>query len=67
MTEPLLLKDRYLVLEELVGGGFGQTYIAEDTHLPSRRRCVIKYLFYEDEGTDQRPISSSVNDLRERP
>ncbi|OAB61063.1 hypothetical protein AY599_23270 [Leptolyngbya valderiana BDU 20041] len=39
-----LLNNRYLALETLGTGGFGQTYLAEDTHLPSRRRCVIKQL-----------------------
>jgi serine/threonine protein kinase len=37
-----LLNNRYLILSELGKGGFGHTFLAEDTHLPSRRRCVIK-------------------------
>ena len=37
-----LLNNRYLILNELGKGGFGHTFLAEDTHLPSRRRCVIK-------------------------
>lgn len=37
-----LLNNRYLIVSELGKGGFGQTFLAEDTHLPSRRRCVIK-------------------------
>ncbi|MCE2888935.1 MAG: protein kinase domain-containing protein [Pseudanabaena sp.] len=28
----------------LGSGGFGQTYLAEDTQMPSRRICVIKQL-----------------------
>jgi serine/threonine protein kinase, bacterial len=41
----LLLKSRYQVLEVLSEtGGFGQTFLAEDTDTPSRRRCVIKKL-----------------------
>src|SRR5689334_15802776 len=37
-----LLNNRYLILSQLGKGGFGHTFLAEDTHLPSRRRCVIK-------------------------
>lgn len=37
-----LLNNRYLILNQLGKGGFGQTFLAEDTYLPSRRKCVIK-------------------------
>ena len=37
-----LLNNRYLILSELGKGGFGHTFLAEDTHLPSHRHCVIK-------------------------
>ncbi|MGH9969633.1 MAG: protein kinase domain-containing protein, partial [Pyrinomonadaceae bacterium] len=37
-----LLNNRYKILSELGKGGFGHTFLAEDTHLPSHRRCVIK-------------------------
>jgi serine/threonine protein kinase len=37
-----LLNNRYLILSEIGKGGFGHTFLAEDAHLPSRRRCVIK-------------------------
>ncbi len=39
-----LLNNRYQVIQVLGAGGFGETFLAEDTHLPSRRRCVIKQL-----------------------
>ncbi|MTJ53604.1 protein kinase [Anabaena sp. UHCC 0253] len=39
-----LLNNRYQVIQVLGVGGFGETFLAEDTHLPSRRRCVIKQL-----------------------
>jgi serine/threonine protein kinase len=39
-----LLKGRYQTLQELGNGGFGKTFLAEDTHIPSRRKCVIKQL-----------------------
>ena len=39
-----LLNHRYRVLRALGEGGFGRTYLAEDTHIPSQRRCVVKQL-----------------------
>ncbi len=39
-----LLNNRYQVIKVLGAGGFGETFLAEDTHIPSRRRCVIKQL-----------------------
>ncbi len=39
-----LLSNRYQILKKLGEGGFGTTYLAEDTQMPSRRRCVIKQL-----------------------
>jgi serine/threonine protein kinase, bacterial len=39
-----LLNNRYQVIKVLGAGGFGETFLAEDTHMPSRRRCVIKQL-----------------------
>jgi hypothetical protein len=39
-----MLNSRYQILHPLQEGGFGHTFLAEDTQLPSRRRCVIKQL-----------------------
>jgi serine/threonine protein kinase, bacterial len=39
-----LLNNRYQVIQVLGSGGFGDTFLAEDVHMPSRRRCVIKQL-----------------------
>ncbi len=39
-----LLNNRYQVIQVLSAGGFGETFLAEDTYMPSRRRCVIKQL-----------------------
>jgi serine/threonine protein kinase, bacterial len=39
-----LLNNRYQVINVLGAGGFGETFLAEDTHMPSRRPCVIKQL-----------------------
>ena len=43
MSAPLL-NHRYLILQALGEGGFGKTFLAEDTQMPSRRQCVIKQL-----------------------
>lgn len=39
-----LLNNRYQIISALGSGGFGETFLAEDTQMPSRRRCVIKKL-----------------------
>jgi serine/threonine protein kinase len=39
-----LLDRRYRVLRTLAKGGFGQTYVAEDTRLPGNPWCVVKQL-----------------------
>lgn len=39
-----MLQNRYQIIRELGDGGFGKTFLAEDTHMPSARSCVIKQL-----------------------
>jgi len=39
-----LLDHRYRVMSPLAAGGFGQTYIAEDTRRPGNPKCVVKHL-----------------------
>lgn len=39
-----LLGGRYQVVEILASGGFGQTFVAEDTHRPGNPQCVVKHL-----------------------
>jgi len=41
----VVLNNRYRVVRELGQGGFGRTYLAVDTYLPSERYCVIKQLY----------------------
>jgi tetratricopeptide (TPR) repeat protein len=39
-----LLGGRYEILRQLGGGGFGQTFLAKDQHLPGKPYCVVKKL-----------------------
>ncbi len=36
--------NRYQIIQIHAAGGFGETYIAEDTHRPDRPKCVVKKL-----------------------
>ncbi len=39
-----LVNHRYHIVRVLARGGFSQTFLAEDTHMPSRPQCVLKQL-----------------------
>ncbi len=44
MSTSTLLNNRYQIKQTLGRGGFGETFLAVDTHLPSGKQCVIKQL-----------------------
>lgn len=44
MNTTILLNNRYQIIKTLGRGGFGETSLAIDTHLPSGKKCVIKQL-----------------------
>jgi eukaryotic-like serine/threonine-protein kinase len=46
-----LLGARYKVIQVLGSGGFGHTYIAEDTQRPGLPRCCIKHLTFKSNDT----------------
>ena len=43
MNQPIL-NNRYRLVKTLASGGFGETFLAQDTQMPSGRLCVIKQL-----------------------
>ncbi len=51
-----LLDHRYQIIRVLATGGFGQTYIAEDTRRPGNPVCVVKHL---KPGTDPRVFATA--------
>lgn len=48
--QPLLLQSRYRPLQAIAKGGFGYTFLAEDTQRPSHPLCVIKQLRPSPQG-----------------
>ncbi len=47
-----LVGARYKVINVLGSGGFGRTYIAEDTQRPGNPRCVLKHLTFKSDDPD---------------
>ncbi|BAY86717.1 serine/threonine protein kinase [Calothrix parasitica NIES-267] len=47
-----MLENRYRIIKDLGDGGFGKTYVAEDTHMPSLRCSVIKQLKPINKGSE---------------
>lgn len=45
------LGGRYKIISHLGGGGYGQTYLAQDIHLPNTPHCVVKQL--KPQATDR--------------
>ncbi|WP_419546997.1 protein kinase domain-containing protein [Microcystis sp.] len=50
-----MLNNRYEILEQLGRGGFGETFLAIDTRMPSGRKCVIKQLKPDEATTGTAP------------
>ncbi|WP_017718983.1 serine/threonine-protein kinase [Kamptonema formosum] len=42
MTLPILLNNRFRLIQEIAAGGFGQTFKAVDEHSPNQSKCLVK-------------------------
>jgi serine/threonine protein kinase len=51
---------RYRVVRQLGVGGFSQTFLAEDTQLPSYPRCVVKQLKPQARNLERWPIAKRL-------
>ena len=49
-----IIGGRYKIISRLAGGGFGMTFLAEDQHLPSNHKCVVKQL--KPQATDLKTL-----------
>lgn len=55
-----LLGGRYQVLQELGAGGFGQTFLAADLHLPGHPQCVVKQLKPQSTNPDSLAVAARL-------
>ncbi len=44
LSSGTILDNRYRITQYLAGGGFGDTYLAQDSRLPGNPYCVVKHL-----------------------
>ncbi|TAE57071.1 MAG: serine/threonine-protein kinase [Nostocales cyanobacterium] len=56
------LVSRYQIIRHLGGGGFGETYVATDTHLPGEPQCVVKKLKPQFDNADTLEIARRLFD-----
>ncbi|WP_413172540.1 tetratricopeptide repeat protein [Anabaena azotica] len=56
------LVGRYQIISHLGGGGFGETYVAYDTHLPGSPQCVVKKLKPQSSNTATLEIARRLFD-----
>jgi serine/threonine protein kinase len=60
------LGGRYKILGQLGAGGFGQTFLAEDLHLPDRPHCVVKQLKPQVSDPDSLQMARRLFDTEAR-
>jgi len=52
-----LLDRRYRTVRVLAAGGFGHTYLAEDTRRPNNPLCVVKHLVCSNQSQEMRELA----------
>lgn len=57
---------RYTLIEQLGAGGFGQTFLAKDLHLPGQPHCVIKQLKPHDRSPQHMQVARRLFDTEAR-
>jgi eukaryotic-like serine/threonine-protein kinase len=60
------LGGRFKIISELGVGGFGQTFLAEDLHLPDCPRCVVKQLKPQREDAEMLQTARRLFDVEAR-
>lgn len=63
-TQPL--GGRYQILQQLGAGGFGQTFLAQDLHLPEHPLCVVKQLKPQVNSPQEMQIARRLFDTEAR-
>lgn len=58
-----LLGGRYKIISKLGEGGFGQTFLANDLHLPGHPQCVVKQLKPQVSNPDQLQTARRLFDI----
>jgi serine/threonine protein kinase len=62
MEIPTTLAGHYQIVSHLGGGGFGQTFLARDLHLPGNSLCVVKQLKPQINDLDTLEIAKRLFD-----
>ena len=57
---PQVLAGHYVIERKLSQGGFGQTYLAKDLHLPGSPICVVKQLKLQSEDSQMLKIAQRL-------
>ncbi|HEY9634417.1 MAG TPA: tetratricopeptide repeat protein [Coleofasciculaceae cyanobacterium] len=60
------LGGRYKIISQLAVGGFGQTFLAQDLHLPDHPQCVVKQLKPQVSDEDSLQTARRLFDIEAR-